>query len=55
MKIWWVLAGDHYYPNVDNFRISFATEKEAEEYVWNEKQHDHAKDWYQIVNVKGRL
>lgn len=55
MKVWWVLAGDNYYPTIDNFVASFFTEEEANEYAKNEKLANDKFDWYCIVNISERL
>ena len=55
MKRYWVLSYNQYYPNGDNFEVSFETYEEAEAYVESEKAKDYPRDHYQIVDVIDRL
>lgn len=58
MKIWWVLGWDQYYPTYDNFKASFETFEEANEYVENIKKSDgyyYIQDHYEIINIEDRL
>jgi len=55
MKVWWVLGSDQYYPSLDNFCASFLTKEEADQWVWNEQNHDHSLDFYRVINISNRL
>lgn len=55
MKIWWVLGGHSYYPDWDNFQVSFYTEEEANEYVSEQKMQQRPLDWYLVINISDRL
>jgi hypothetical protein len=54
MKTWWVLAWDTYYPSSDNFKESFHTQEEAEDYV-KEMQESATYDHYDVVDISNRL
>lgn len=58
MKVWWVIGWDDYYPGVDNFRSSFASKEEAEEWIKEEieKNRSHVEcDHYEVINISNRL
>lgn len=52
LKIWWVLAGENYYPNQDNFLVSFETEEEANAYKEEIKSR---YDWIYIIDISSRV
>jgi len=52
-KVWWVLATINQ-ASLDNFRASFETEDEADEYVRQAVDHEEW-DWYEIINIRERL
>jgi len=55
MKTYWVLAYDLYYPDSDNFDESFETYEEAQAYVESEKAKEYPRDYYDIIDISGRL
>lgn len=55
MKTYWVLAYDQYYPYFDNFDQSFETYEEARAYVEREKAKEYPRDYYDIIDISGRL
>ena len=56
-KVWWVLGYDTYYPSADNFRKSFATEEEAQQYIIDisESESWSRYDIYKVINISDRL
>ena len=56
MKIYWVIGYNRYYPGRDNFRASFETREQAEDYISNlNPSTEYVYEKYDIIDISDRL